>query len=235
MKTILTVISEILENKLIADHLEREGYQVLKVKTGEEALTILPSAKIDLILIDWHLQDTVITEFIKEVRMNHKNCTVSIILLSTQNDENSKVIGLETGADDYIVKPFSIQELIARMKAVIRRREGLYESKQEELEDIIVADYLIINKTRRTATKNGELIPLSYLEFELLYLFAKNRGFVLTRDEIMEQLWGRDYTSETRSIDVHISKLRKKIHNEQEHSLYIKPVIGIGYKLDLRG
>lgn len=233
MKSLLIVSEE--TDTLVSSiyYLEKEGYQIFRAETSEKVLAVLDYNKIDLILMDCPRENLCDLEILKIITKNQKYTQLPVIVLSDKGDELSKVKGFEAGADDYMVKPFSNQELIARMKAILRRK-GNYPVIQLKLEDTIVADYLIIDKTRRTATKYGELIHLSYLEFELLYLFVRYKGLVLTRDEIIEQLWGKDYPSETRTIDVHISKLRKKIQSNQGPTLNIIPVIGIGYKMVLK-
>jgi len=129
-----------------------------------------------------------------------------------------------------LVKPFGVHELIARIKAVMRRSEGSFQEEETEKEDKIIIDYLEINRTRRSVTVNGNLVELSYKEFELLYLLAKNRGIVFTRDNLLEKVWGYDYIGETRTVDVHISNLRKKIELDESQPVFIKTVRGMGYK-----
>ncbi len=153
-----------------------------------------------------------------------------MIFLTAKGDEISKVVGLEVGSDDYLVKPFGVHELLARIKAVLRRSESSFDIEETEKEEKIVIDYLEINRARRTVLVKGAPVELSYKEFELLYLLAKNRGIVFTRDNLLEKVWGYDYIGETRTVDVHVSNLRKKIEQDESHPLYIKTVRGMGYK-----
>jgi two-component system alkaline phosphatase synthesis response regulator PhoP len=230
MKTILAVDDEVHILELVAYNLEREGYRVLKSESGEDALDMLEKNKVDLVLLDWMLPGIDGIEVLRRIR-SHKNYhKLPVIFLTAKSDEISKVVGLEVGSDDYLVKPFGIHELLARIKAVLRRSEGNFEANDDEKEDKIVIDYLEINRARRTVTIQGELIELSYKEFELLYLLAKNRGIVFTRDNLLEKVWGYDYIGETRTVDVHISNLRKKIEVDESQPVYIKTVRGMGYK-----
>ncbi|MDF2472517.1 MAG: phoP [Lachnospiraceae bacterium] len=230
MRTILAVDDEVHILELVSYNLEREGYQVLKAETGEEALDILSKNRVDLILLDWMLPGMDGIEVLRRIRADQNKRKLPVILLTAKSDEISKVVGLEVGSDDYLVKPFGIYELLARIKAVLRRSEGDFVPKEEEKEEKIVIDYLEINRARRTVTVHGELVELSYKEFELLYLLAKNRGIVFTRDNLLEKVWGYDYIGETRTVDVHISNLRKKIEADESQPVYIKTVRGMGYK-----
>lgn len=230
MKTILAVDDEEHILELLAYNLEHDGYRVIKAETGEEALIILDKEKIDIVLLDWMLPGLDGIEVLKRIRASKDNRTLPVILLTAKGDEISKVVGLEVGSDDYLVKPFGMHELTARIKAVLRRSESSNEEKNEDDEEKLVVDYLEINRARRTVTVKGELVELSYKEFELLYLLAKNRGIVFTRDNLLEKIWGYDYIGETRTVDVHVSNLRKKIEQDENNPIYIKTVRGMGYK-----
>ena len=230
MKTILAVDDEEHILELLAYNLEHDGYRVLRAETGEAALDILEKEEIDIVLLDWMLPGIDGIEVLRRIRSHNKLRTLPVILLTAKGDEISKVVGLEVGSDDYLVKPFGIHELLARIKAVLRRSDGSFVVKEIEKEEKIVVDYLEINYLRRTVTINGELVELSYKEFELLYLLAKNRGIVFTRDNLLEKVWGYDYIGETRTVDVHVSNLRKKIEQDESCPIYIKTVRGMGYK-----
>ena len=239
MKTILTVDDEVHILELLSYNLEYNGYRVLKAETGEEAMALLEKESIDIVLLDWMLPGIDGIEVLKRIRANREWCTLPVILLTAKGDEISKVVGLEIGSDDYLVKPFGIHELMARIKAVLRRSEGSYQNRdsekaeQEEVagkEDIIIVEHMVINRSRRTVTVNDKLIELSFKEFELLYLLANNRGIVFTRDTLLEKVWGYDYLGETRTVDVHISNLRKKLEQDESQPIYIKTVRGMGYK-----
>lgn len=230
MKTILAVDDEEHILELVSYNLEHEGYHVLKAETGEDALTILDNQRVDLVLLDWMLPGIDGIEVLRKIRGNKQLRKLPVILLTAKNDEISKVVGLEVGSDDYLVKPFGVHELTARIKAVMRRSEGSFQDEEAEKEDKIIIDYLEINRTRRSVMVNGNLVELSYKEFELLYLLAKNRGIVFTRDNLLEKVWGYDYIGETRTVDVHISNLRKKIELDESQPVFIKTVRGMGYK-----
>jgi len=230
MKTILAVDDEEHILELLAYNLERDGYHVIKAETGEEALEVLEKDKVDIVLLDWMLPGIDGIEVLRRIRANKALRTLPVIFLTAKGDEISKVVGLEVGSDDYLVKPFGVYELLARIKAVLRRSEGGFDAEETEKEEKIVIDYLEINRARRTVLVKGIAVDLSYKEFELLYLLAKNRGIVFTRDNLLEKVWGYDYIGETRTVDVHISNLRKKIEQDESHPVYIKTVRGMGYK-----
>lgn len=232
MKTILAVDDEEHILELLAYNLERDGYRVLKAESGELALEILTFEKVDIVLLDWMLPGMDGIEVLRKIRSDRNYHNIPVIFLTAKGDEISKVVGLEVGSDDYLVKPFGIHELLARIKAVLRRTEGTGKQSEEkdEREEKLMIDQLEINRSRRTVTLDGDLVELSFKEFELLYLLAKNRGIVFTRDNLLEKVWGYDYIGETRTVDVHVSNLRKKIEKDESHPVYIKTVRGMGYK-----
>jgi two-component system alkaline phosphatase synthesis response regulator PhoP len=230
MKTILAVDDEEHILELLSYNLQRDGYHVLKADSGEAALEILEKEKVDIVLLDWMLPGIDGIEVLRRIRSSKSTNTLPVIFLTAKGDEISKVVGLEVGSDDYLVKPFGVHELLARIKAVLRRSESNFEVPEADKEERIAIDYLEINKARRTVTVKGENVELSFKEFELLYLLAKNRGIVFTRDNLLEKVWGYDYIGETRTVDVHVSNLRKKIESDESHPLYIKTVRGMGYK-----
>lgn len=232
MKTILAVDDEEHILELLAYNLERDGYHVLKAESGELALEILAVQKVDIVLLDWMLPGMDGIEVLRRIRADKNYRTIPVIFLTAKGDEISKVVGLEVGSDDYLVKPFGIHELSARIKAVLRRTEGITKDsgEKDEKEERLIIDQLEINRSRRTVTLEGNPVELSFKEFELLYLLAKNRGIVFTRDNLLEKVWGYDYIGETRTVDVHVSNLRKKIEQDESHPVYIKTVRGMGYK-----
>ncbi|SHO52095.1 response regulator transcription factor [Anaerocolumna xylanovorans] len=232
MKTILAVDDEEHILELLAYNLERDGYRVLKAESGEHALEILAAQKVDIVLLDWMLPGMDGIEVLRRIRADKNYRTIPVIFLTAKGDEISKVVGLEVGSDDYLVKPFGIHELSARIKAVLRRTEGIAKVSEDkdDKEERLIIDHLEINRSRRTVTLDGDSVELSFKEFELLYLLAKNRGIVFTRDNLLEKVWGYDYIGETRTVDVHVSNLRKKIEKDESHPVYIKTVRGMGYK-----
>ena len=228
-KVILTVDYEEHILELIGYNLEINGYDVLKADSGEAALKLLQSEHVDLVLLDRMLPGIDGIEVLKEIRTDKNLKNLPVILLTAKTEEFDKVVGLEIGADDYIGKPFGIHELIARIKAVLRRA-GEGEEEEEAQEEILELDNLVINYTTRVVTMDGREVELSLKEFELLYLLAGNRNRVFSRDTLLEKIWGYDYMGETRTIDVHIRNLRKKIERDPDNPEHIKTVRGIGYK-----
>ena len=231
MRRILAVDDEEHILELLEYNLVQEGYEVVLANTGEEALEILKEEDLDLCLLDWMLPGMTGLDVLKEIRISTSYNSLPVILLTAKGDEISKVVGLEVGADDYITKPFGIHELLARIKALLRRSDERF-LKSKEDEGRIIIDHLEVNPARRTVTVSGELVDLSFKEFELLYLLAKNRGIVFTRNQLLEKIWGYDYIGETRTVDVHISNLRKKIESDESQPVFIKTVRGMGYKFE---
>ncbi len=231
-KTILAVDDEPHILELLQYNLESAGYEVVKAETGEDAMNYIENQSYDfaVILLDWMLPGIDGIEVLKRIRMNERYRNVPIIMLTAKSDEISKVVGLEIGADDYLSKPFGVHELIARMKAVMRRSGGVQPVTSCEQEEIIKIDSLVINKTRRTVEVDGKSVDLALKEYELLYLLAKNKGIVFTRENLLEKIWGYDYLGETRTVDVHVRNIRKKIEKDDTSPVYIKTVRGIGYK-----
>ena len=231
MKRILIVDDEEHILELLEYNLQQEGYKPITADTGEKALELIEAEEIDLVLLDWMLPGIDGIDVLKNIRSSSNNSKLPVILLTAKGDEISKVVGLEIGADDYLSKPFGIHELMARIKAVLRRSDVKY-TRDEDDEGRIVMNNLEINLSRRTVSVDDEPVELSYKEFELLYLLAKNRGIVFTRNQLLEKIWGYDYIGETRTVDVHISNLRKKIESDESHPVFIKTVRGMGYKFE---
>ena len=231
MKKILVVDDEIHILELVKYNLVQAGYEVITAESGEDAVEYLQKEEMQMVLLDWMLPKMDGIEVLQWIRLNPKTKKLPVILLTAKSDEISKVVGLEVGADDYLAKPFGIHELMARIKALLRRAD--YSTQVAEpikSEDEIRIDEIVINKTRRTVVVRGEEIELSMKEFDLLYLLASNRGIVFSRVNLLESVWGYDYIGETRTVDVHISNLRKKVEEDDAHPVYIKTVRGVGYK-----
>lgn len=229
-KTILVVDDEEHIVELISYNLEKAGYAVVKADCGERALEKLESGQIDLVVLDWMLPGIDGIEVLKQIRKSDRFKKMPIILLTAKNDEVSKVVGLEVGADDYLGKPFSVHELLARIKALLRRSEGTFEEGQEDKNSIRINN-IVIDRARHIVEIDGEPVDLSLKEFELLYYLAKSRGIVHSRDLLLEKIWGYDYEGETRTVDVHVSNLRKKLEKDNKTPVSIETVRGIGYKL----
>ena len=202
---------------LVAYALGEKGYEVKTFEDGLEIVDNIRDKPCDLLLLDLMLPGKDGIEILKEIR---EFSDLPVIILTAKTDEFDKVLGLESGADDYISKPFSILELLSRVKAVLRRS-----SKKDT--DHINYKNISINTKKRTVKVDGEKIDLTYKEFEMLNLFMKNLANVITRDDFLIKIWGYDYQGETRTVDVHIASLRSKL---KDAGKYIKTVRNLGYK-----
>ncbi len=220
---ILIVEDQLSIVEFIRFNLEAENYEVDYALDGEEAIEKIKGDNFDLILMDLMLPKVDGITLTKLLRKNPETATIPIIMLTAKTTELDKVVGLEIGADDYITKPFSIRELIARVKALLRRTSF---ADQEESATLQLGG-LIINAEEFTATLNGEVLELTLKEFLLLKMLVEHHGKVLTRDFLLEKVWGYDYAGESRTVDVHIRHLRSKLGKDAE---LIKTVRGIGYK-----
>ncbi|OXS27424.1 response regulator transcription factor [Acetobacterium wieringae] len=227
MKKILIIEDELNIYELIKFNLETHGFEVDGVQDGGEAIAKILEVLPDLIILDLMLPGKDGISICREIRANNVISYIPIIMLTAKSEEFDKVLGLEIGADDYITKPFGVKELCARVKAVLRRTEILL-SKEDEA--IVVGD-LQIDPKAFEVYQNGEKLALTLKEYELLVFLAKHRGQVLTRDQLLDQIWGFDYYGETRTVDVHIRYLRKKIEEQSEDGKkYIETVRGVGYR-----
>jgi two-component system response regulator ResD len=220
--------------ELISLYLTKECFECKIVNDGEAALKAFPRFRPDLILLDLMLPGMDGYEVCREIRHKSK---VPIIMLSAKGEVFDKVLGLELGADDYIIKPFDSKELVARVKAVLRRFQNTAALPQEEQETIAqpakVVEYpdLIINLTNYSVTYQGENIEMPPKELELLYFLASSPNQVFTREQLLDNIWGYEYIGDTRTVDVHIKRLREKINGNPNWS--ISTVWGIGYKFEL--
>lgn len=222
---ILVIDDEMHIIELLKYNLEANGYKVFYAVDGKEGLNKSVEIKPDLILLDIMLPGMDGFDVCKEIKRNKEIEAVPIIMLTAKGEEFDKILGLELGADDYITKPFSIRELIARVKAVLRR------NIKEEQEEMLKVGELNIYLDKHEVSKNGEKIELTLKEFELLRLLCVNKGKVLTRDFLLDKVWGYEYYGETRTVDVHVRHLRQKIEVDDSNPQYIETVRGIGYKL----
>ena len=211
-------------------NLEANGYYVKTVETGEQALEILKNEKIDAVLLDLMLPQIDGLEVLRQIRTTEKIKKMPVIMLTAKGDEFDRVLGLEMGADDYISKPFSIRELQARVKALLRRVEEDKKEEPQEDKKVISTHGLVIGLETRSVSKNGVPIEMSLKEFELLKLLAENPGRVYSRDVLLEKIWSYEYIGETRTVDVHIRHIRKKIEEDDSNPMFIKTVRGFGYK-----
>ena len=228
---VLVVDDEPRMRKLIKDFLTKKDYDVMEAQDGENAIEIYKENidKIDLILLDVMMPKLDGWSVLREVRETSK---VPIIMLTARDDVMDKVTGFQIGADDYVSKPFGIRELLARIKAVLRRYENSQKDKSGvDDSDKIIAGDIVIDKSRHFVTVNDSSVDLTYKEYELLSFLAKNRGRVYSRDELLDKVWGIDYVGESRTVDVHIRHLRQKIGQTRAGEEYIETIRGRGYKL----
>ncbi|KQL41503.1 MULTISPECIES: response regulator YycF [Bacillaceae] len=219
------------DEKPIADilkfNLEKEGFEIVCAYDGEEALQKVDEFLPDLVLLDIMLPIRDGLEVCREIRKNHE---MPIIMITAKDSELDKVLGLEMGADDYVTKPFSTRELLARVKANLRRHQTGATSEKEESVEVIIGS-LVINPNAYIVTKRGEKIELTHREFELLYYLAKHIGQVMTREHLLQTVWGYDYFGDVRTVDVTIRRLREKIEDNPSYPLFIVTRRGVGYYL----
>jgi two-component system, OmpR family, alkaline phosphatase synthesis response regulator PhoP len=204
-------------------YLEREGYRIVSAADGKEALETIRSKKPNLVVLDVMLPEMDGLEVCKRLRREKNN--IPVIMLTARDDDIDKILGLELGADDYMTKPFNPRELTARVKVILRRSERFGKETSGEMLRIGI---LVIDPARREVYMGDKPLSLRTQEFEVLWVLAKNRGLVLTREKLLNLAWGFEYFGQTRTVDVHIAQLRAKIEGSGVH---IETVTGIGYKL----
>jgi len=212
--------------RLITHNLKREGYETMEAYDGNQAWEMINTENPDLILLDLMLPGKDGLEICQLMR--EEKLYIPVIMLTAKDEEIDRILGLEMGADDYVTKPFSVRELMARVKAILRRRRQEPVSRSE----VIEAGNLILKTDSYEVFLNGVKIDLTLKEFELLEILVRNRNKVLKRDYLLNALWDYSDTASTRVLDVHISKLRDKIEPDTGQPIYIKTVRGIGYKFE---
>ncbi|MHC1721322.1 MAG: response regulator [Clostridiaceae bacterium] len=224
---ILIVDDETNIRELIDFNLKKEGYKTITADNGISALKMIKEEKPSLILLDLMLPGMNGLDVCKEVRRTLGISSTPIIIISAKGEEFDRVLGLELGADDYITKPFSIRELIVRVKVVLRRTAPYFASNSISFKDID------IDFERREVKKGGIKVDLTMKEFELLEILIKNKGRVLTRDFLLDKIWGYEYIGETRTVDVHIRHLRQKIEMDDKNPQLIETIRGVGYRFNI--
>ncbi|HVO66975.1 MAG TPA: response regulator [Syntrophales bacterium] len=226
-KKILVIDDEKGIVDLITYNLEKEGFDTIRAYDGESALELVKTKKPDLVILDLLLPGIRGLEVCKFIRRNPETETLPIIMLTAKGDQVDKILGLEMGADDYVTKPFNVRELIARVRAVLRRTETRPASDKEE-----IFTYKGIHMDYRSyeVTVDGKRIDLGPTELKLLRFFTQHPGRVYTRDQLLDYVWGDETFVEPRTVDVHISRLRLAIEKDKEKPQYILTVRGIGYK-----
>ncbi len=225
---VLVIDDEIHIVELLKFNLEMSGYEVEYEYDGVDGYIKAKETKPDLILLDWMLPNISGIDVLKKVRNNKDLNQIPVIMLTAKNMENDKIEGLEIGADDYITKPFSIKELLARISTILRRCN--VNAQQGEV--ILTSGNLKVDLSKHEVHKGAEKIELTLKEFELLKLLLENKGKVLSRNHLLDKIWGYEYYGETRTVDVHIRYLRKKIEDDSTSEKYIQTIRGVGYKID---
>jgi len=205
--------------------LRREGFEVAVAATGPDALSEFDRSGADLVLLDLMLPGLSGTEVCRTLR---QRSNVPVIMLTARDAEIDKVVGLELGADDYVTKPFSSRELVARIRAVLRRRG----EPEELMPSALEAGPVRMDVDRHVVTVNGGQVPMPLKEFDLLELLLRNAGRVLTRGQLIDRVWGADYVGDTKTLDVHVKRLRAKIEPDPSTPRYLVTVRGLGYKFD---
>ena len=211
--------------ELIKYNLEQNGYRV-RIFDSAEAFWQTSAEPPALFLLDIMLPGVDGLELCRALKMDSVYKRVPVIMLTAKSEEMDKVLGLELGADDYITKPFGIRELLARVKVVLRR----YTERPEGDSEVLKSGRITVDLTRRKVYVGERLVELTFKEFELLKLLLINKGKVLSRDQLLEKIWGFDYTGETRTVDVHIRYLRQKLEDDDNNPVLIETVRGIGYR-----
>jgi phosphate regulon transcriptional regulator PhoB len=234
MKKILVIDDEADIVELVSYNLKKEGFEVDTAHDGEEGLKKIRSNKYDLVFLDLMLPGIQGMELCKMVRGNPDTARIPIIMLTAKGEEIDKIIGLEVGADDYITKPFSPRELVARARAILRRSEQPAEAPIEAPQEGVflrIRD-MIIDKERFTVAVGNRQVKLSATEFKLLLFLAERPKKIFNREQLLDMVWGSDVYVEPRTVDVHIRRLRSKIENDPNNPDYIRTMRGVGYYVE---
>ncbi len=233
--SILVVDDEMPFLESLRFSLERQGYHVLTASDGLSGLRIARAEKPDLIILDVMLPGM---DGFKVCQALRRDSDVPVIMLTARDDETDKVVGLELGADDYVTKPFGLRELLARVRAVLRRREGLTDGATADADGVIPRTEgmtfanLVVSPQERRVLLNGEEVPLRPREFDLLTYLVRNRGIALSRQQLLDNVWGIDYYGDPRTVDVHMRQLREKIEAEPATPTRLVTVRGHGYRFE---
>ncbi len=214
--------------RLVQLYLDKEGFQVQTVGRGDDALNAFRRNPPDLVMLDVMMPGMDGWQVLRNIR---HTSSIPIIMLTAKDETFDKVLGLELGADDYITKPFDAKELVARVKAVLRRSRGM----DEETDDTLSFPGLSVSHARYECRYEGRKVEMPPKELEVLYFLASHAGQVFTRDQLLEQVWGFDFPGESsRTVDVHIKRLREKLQNSEQYGWCIRTVWGVGYKFEVR-
>ena len=226
MAKVLVVEDEQSLREALVFFLEKEGHAVSVAVDGEEAIEVFEKSGADIILLDLMLPKIDGNQVCKQIR---QSSNVPIIMLTAKDSEIDKIVGLEIGADDYITKPYSTRELLARIKAVLRRQA----EPPVIVGSVLIAGDLRLDSDRHVVSLNGDTLTMPLKEFELLELLMENVNRVLTRGQIIDRVWGSNYFGDTKTLDVHIKRLRSKVEEDPARPKYIQTVRGLGYKLEV--
>ncbi|UNP79983.1 response regulator transcription factor [Bacillus mycoides] len=222
-KTVLLVEDERRLREIVSDYFHNEGFEVIEAEDGKKALELFAEHTIDLIMLDIMLPEIDGWSVCRRIR---KESAVPIIMLTARSDEDDTLLGFELGADEYVTKPFSPKVLVARAKTLLKRADGAVGVSEENTMSLAGIE---VNRLSRTVLVDGEEIILTHKEFELLVYLMENKGIVLSRQHLLDQLWGYDYYGDDRTVDTHIKKLRNKLGDKARH---IGTVIRVGYKFE---
>jgi len=222
-KTVLLVEDERRLREIVSDYFRNEGFEVIEAEDGKKALELFAEHEIDLIMLDIMLPEIDGWSVCRRIR---KESAVPIIMLTARSDEDDTLLGFELGADEYVTKPFSPKVLVARAKTLLKRADGAVGVAEENAMSLAGIE---VNRLSRIVLVDGEEIILTHKEFELLVYLMENKGIVLSRQHLLDQLWGYDYYGDDRTVDTHIKKLRNKLGDKAKH---ISTVIRVGYKFE---
>ena len=224
MTRVLVVEDEESYREALSYMLSKEGFEVVEAPDGETGIAEFDRRGADIVLLDLMMPGLPGTEVCRQLRLRGP---VPVIMLTARDSEVDKVVGLELGADDYVTKPFSHRELVARMRAVLRRGQDA-----ELMPDVVEAGGVRMDVGRHEVSVNGERVRLALKEFELLEMLLRNAGRVMTRGQLIDRIWGADYVGDTKTLDVHIKRLRTKIEPDPTKPRYLVTVRGLGYKFE---
>ena len=230
VKKILIVEDESDLIKLLKYNLEKEGFRVSYATDGSIALAEVRRDPPDLVILDLMLPGLDGLEVCRQLRRSDKFARIPVLMLSARSEEADRIVGLELGADDYVTKPFSMREVVARVRALLRRNEqaGPQKSKLQRGE-------IMIDPMAHSVMVSGRTVELSALEFRLLHYLASHPGMVFSRDQLLDSVWGNDRTVTPRSVDVYIRRVREKIENQPQQPIYVQTVHGVGYRFAVNG
>lgn len=224
MTRVLVIEDEESYREALSYMLRKEGFDVVEAVNGTEGLAEFDRAGADIVLLDLMMPGISGTEVCRQLRLTS---SVPVIMVTARDSEVDKVVGLELGADDYVTKPFSQRELLARIRAVLRRGQEV-----ELVPDVVEACGVRMDVERHEVSVDGEPVRLALKEFELLEMLLRNAGRVMTRGQLIDRVWGADYVGDTKTLDVHIKRLRSKIEEDPARPVHLVTVRGLGYKFD---